>query len=103
MSGWRTCGSSTGSASKTISERAPVSSTISLAISSSVISFGLPMLTGSWTSDSASATSPRTRSSTKQKQRVCEPSPNTVSGLSASAWSRNVGTARPSLGRIRGP
>ena len=97
MSGWRTCGSSTGSASNTISERDSVSSTISWAISSSVISFGLPMFTGSCTPDSASATRPRIRSSTKQKLRVCEPSPNTVSGLSVSAWRRKVGTARPSL------
>ena len=37
---------------------------IRLAISSSDISFGLPMLTGSWMSDSASATMPRIRSST---------------------------------------
>ena len=50
MSGWRTCGSSIGSASKTISERDSVSSMTSLAISSRLISFGLPMLTGSCTS-----------------------------------------------------
>src|SRR3954452_5813461 len=64
MSGWRTLGSSTGSASKTISERDSVSSITALAISSSVISFGFPMLTGSWTPDSMRAMRPRTRSST---------------------------------------
>ena len=47
MSGWRTCGSSAGSASKTISEREPVTSITASASSSSVNSFGLPMLTGS--------------------------------------------------------
>ena len=80
-----------------------MSSTTSLAISSRLISSGLPMFTGSCTSDSASEMSPRTRSSTKQKLRVWEPSPNTVSGLSVSAWRRKVGMARPSCGRIRGP
>src|SRR3954454_9164546 len=64
MSGWRTFGSSTGSASKTISERDSVNSITVLAISSSVISFGLPMFTGSCTPDSASRIRPRTRSST---------------------------------------
>ena len=64
MSGWRTCGSSTGSASKTISERDSVTSMTASASSSSVYSSGLPMLTGRWASDSISATSPRTRSST---------------------------------------
>ncbi len=48
MSGWRTCGSSVGSASNTISEREPVTSITALASSSSVNSFGLPMLTGLW-------------------------------------------------------
>ena len=64
MSGWRCWGSSTGSASKTISERDSVTSITVLASSSSVNSFGLPMLTGEWTSDSARATMPRIRSST---------------------------------------
>ena len=64
MSGWRTCGSSIGSASKTISERDSVTSITASASSSSVNSSGLPMLTGRWTSDSASATKPRIRSST---------------------------------------
>jgi hypothetical protein len=103
MSGWRTFGSSIGSASNTISERDSVSSITSSAISSRLISSGLPMLTGSCSSDSARAIRPRTKSSTKQKLRVWEPSPNTVSGLSSSAWRRKVGTARPSLGRMRGP
>ena len=43
---------------------------------------------------------PRIRSSTKQKLRVCEPSPNTVTGLPPSAWRRKVGIARPSFARI---
>src|SRR3954465_10524155 len=64
MSGWRTCGSSTGSASNTISERDSVSSTTSWAISSSDSSAGLPMLTGSWSPDSARRLSPRIRSAT---------------------------------------
>ena len=46
MSGWRTCGSSTGSASKTIWLDEPVARTTASASSSSVISAGLPMLTG---------------------------------------------------------
>ena len=64
MSGWRTCGSSTGSASKTISLDEPVSRMTASASSSSVISSGLPMLTGRCSPDSASRTSPRIRSST---------------------------------------
>jgi len=64
MSGWRTFGSSTGSASNTISERDSVNSITAFAISSSVISFGLPMLTGSCTPDSISRIRPRQRSST---------------------------------------
>ena len=59
MSGWRTCGSSVGSASKTISERDSVTSITASASSSSVNSSGLPMLTGRWTSDSAIAMKPR--------------------------------------------
>ena len=62
MSGWRTCGSSVGSASKTISERDPVTSITASASSSSVNSFGLPMLTGLWWPDSASRMMPSTRS-----------------------------------------
>ena len=103
MSGWRTLGSSIGSASKTISERDSVTSTIASAISSRVISEGLPMFTGSCTPDSWRATRPRTRSSTKQNERVWEPSPNTVTGRSASAWPMKAGMARPSLARMRGP
>ena len=52
------------------------------ASSSSDISAGLPMFTGMCSPDSASRIRPRTRSSTKQKLRVCEPSPKTVSGFS---------------------
>ncbi len=80
-----------------------MASTTCSAISSSVISYGLPMLTGWCSPDSASSTRPRTRSSTKQNERVWEPSPNTVTGRSVSAWLMNAGIARPSLGRIRGP
>ena len=103
MSGWRTCGSSTGSASKTISERDSVTSITASASWSSVYSSGLPMLMGRCASDSISRISPRTRSSTKQKLRVWLPSPKTVSGLSWSAWRRKVGIARPSWGLIRAP
>ena len=49
MSGWRTWGSSVGSASKTISERDSVTSITTSASSSRVNSCGLPMLIGSWT------------------------------------------------------
>ena len=58
MSGWRTWGSSTGSASKTISDRDSVASITASASSSRVISFGLPRLTGRCTSDSASSIEP---------------------------------------------
>jgi hypothetical protein len=103
MSGWRTFGSSVGSASKTISDRDWVTSTTAWASSSSVNSSGLPMLTGRCWPDSASRISPSTRSETKQKDRVCAPSPKTVIGRSCSAWRRKVGIARPSCGRMRGP
>ena len=46
MSGWRTCGSSTGSGSKTISLGEPVTSMTVSASSRIVNSLGLPMLTG---------------------------------------------------------
>ena len=46
MSGWRTWGSSTGSASKTISLGEPVTLSTAFASSSSVNSSGLPMFTG---------------------------------------------------------
>ena len=46
---------------------------------------------------------PAMRSDTKQNDRVCCPSPKTVIGRSCSAWRMNVGIARPSCGRIRGP
>ncbi len=36
-------------------------------------------------------------------ERVCEPSPNTVSGSPFSAWRMKVGIARPSVSRMRGP
>src|SRR2546421_378735 len=39
----------------------------------------------------------------KLKLRVCVPSPKTVRGCPASDCRMNVETARPSLGRIRGP
>ena len=37
------------------------------------------------------------------KERVCEPSPKTVTGVPPSAWVMNAGIARPSLIRMRGP
>ena len=37
------------------------------------------------------------------KERVCEPSPNTVSGAFVSAWVMNAGMARPSFSRCLGP
>ena len=46
--GLATCGSSVGSASKTISDCEPVTSITASASSSSVNSSGLPMFTGSW-------------------------------------------------------
>ncbi len=55
MSGRRCFGSSTGSGLKTISDLLPVSVDHSSANSRMVTSFGLPMLTGSWKSDSAAA------------------------------------------------
>jgi hypothetical protein len=57
-----TCGSSVGSGLKTIWLFEPVILIMSRAISSIVISWGLPMLTGSVTSDSISAMRPDTRS-----------------------------------------
>ena len=73
------------------------------ASSRSVFSSGLPRFTGRCSLDSARSTIPRMRSSTKQKLRVCEPSPNTVTGLPSSDWRKKVGIARPSFARIRGP
>jgi hypothetical protein len=64
MSGWRTCGSSTGSASKTISLSEPVARITASASSISVISVGFPMFTGRCSSDVASRKRPRIRSST---------------------------------------
>ena len=51
------------------------------------------MFTGMCSPDSARRIRPRTRSSTKQKLRVCDPSPKTVSGFSSSAWRMKVGMA----------
>src|SRR5213593_1268231 len=44
---------------------------------------------------------PSIRSVTKQKERVCEPSPNTVSGSLRNAWEMKAGTTRPSRMRMR--
>ena len=81
----------------------PVTFTIASARPVRVSSVGLPMLTGVCSPEKARRTRPSMRSLTKQNDLVWEPSPNTVSGLPAIAWLRKVGTARPSLGRIRGP
>src|SRR5262249_23699501 len=103
MSGWRTLGSSSGSGPNTISLVEPVTRTMRLARSSNVISCGLPMLTGSLTGASISRPMPSTRSSMYWKDRVCDPSPNTVSGPPPTPWVTNAGTARPALARMRGP
>ena len=62
MSGWRTLGSSAGSGMKTSSLREPASLTIIWASASSVISYGLPRLTGSLTGLFMSRQMPSTRS-----------------------------------------
>ena len=46
---------------------------------------------------------PSTRSSTKQNERVCEPSPYTVMGWPLRAWLMNAGSARPPFTPLRGP
>ena len=53
----------------------PVAAMIARAMSRTVSSAGLPMLTGSFRSDSASRTTPSTRSLMKQKLRVWSPLP----------------------------
>src|SRR6185436_15457099 len=103
MSGCRVCGSSTGSGLNTIGLRLPTASRIVSANSRMVISWGLPMLTGVAASLLSRRQIPSTRSETKQNERVCFPSPNTVIGSPASAWGMNAGTTRPSRTRIRGP
>jgi hypothetical protein len=52
MSGWRCVGSPIGSGSNTMSEDDPVTSRMMSAKSSIVYSSGLPILTGSTTSES---------------------------------------------------
>ncbi len=103
MSGRLTLGSSTGLSTNLSSDDDPVRSLISVASSSMVSSSGLPMLTGPAKSLRAMARIPATVSSTKQIDRVCEPSPVIVIGSPVSAWRMNVGMARPSYGRMRGP
>ena len=103
MSGWRTLGSSTGSASKTISDRAPVGSTTSSAISSRRHLVGVADVhrlvhVGLGEQDQAAdqvvdeAEAAGLRAVAEHRER-----------LSVSAWLMNAGMARPSLGRIRGP
>ena len=46
---------------------------------------------------------PSTRSDTKVKERVWEPSPYTVIDAPVSAWRMKFGIARPSFIRMRGP
>src|SRR5881628_2024341 len=103
MSGWRTLGSSTGSGRNTISLWDDVRRMIHLARSRSVISWGLPMFTGSWTALFISRQRPSMRSSMYWNERVWEPSPKTVSGLPVRAWDMNAGIARPSFSLILGP
>ena len=64
MSGCRTLGSSVGSGRNTISLREPLRREICWASWSSVISFGLPMFTGSFTGACMRAQMPSTRSVT---------------------------------------
>jgi hypothetical protein len=73
------------------------------AMSRTRISSGLPTLTGPASVLSATASTPATKSSTKQIDRVCRPSPATVNGSPASACRTKVGIARPSSERMRGP
>src|SRR5262249_4454163 len=103
ISGWRTFGSSTGSGRNTISLRDAVRRMIRLASSSRVISWGFPMLTGSFTGASMSRQRPSMRSLMYWNERVWAPSPKTVMGTPVSAWLLNAGMARPSLSRMRGP
>jgi hypothetical protein len=84
-------------------ERDPASAMILAAISPTVVSSGFPMLTGPARSLAASSSSPRTVSSAWHSDRVCVPSPVTVTGSPRSAWQANVGTIRPSSGRMPGP
>src|SRR5207247_95072 len=74
-----------------------------LASSSSVISCGLPRLTGSVTGARTRRHRPSIRSEMYWNERVCEPSPKTVNGRPASACEMNAGIARPSSILIRGP
>ena len=54
-------------------------------------------------SPSIRATSPATRSSTYWKDRVWDPSPNTVRLSPRRAWAKKLLTTRPSSNAIRGP
>jgi hypothetical protein len=64
---------------------------------------GLPILTGIDSSDMTSRYMPSMRSETKQKLRVCDPSPCSVNGSPRKAWQMKLVTTRPSSGRMRGP
>ena len=64
MSGCRTFGSSTGSGSCTMRLPEPVSLMICSAMPATVVSTGLPRLTGSFVSDRISLRMPSTRSLT---------------------------------------
>jgi hypothetical protein len=77
MSGQRWTGSSTGSGRRVMGEREPVNAITSSASSATEVSCGLPKLTGpvTWSAVAISRTNPSIKSSTKQKARVCEPSP----------------------------
>mmetsp|Transcript_36242 Transcript_36242/g.121392 ORF Transcript_36242/g.121392 Transcript_36242/m.121392 type:complete len:280 (+) Transcript_36242:604-1443(+) len=103
MSGFRCCGSSPGSGRCTIFELEPVCLIASSASCLIVNSPGLPRLTGPMVLDwFISFISPSTRSSTKQKERVCFPSPYTVMSSPLMACMTKFETTRPSYGCIPG-
>ncbi len=103
MSGHLTSGSSSGRGMCSIPEQDPDNPMIRSAIRKTVASSGLPMLTGPPRPLAATARMPRTVSFTWHSDRVWLPSPATVSGRPSSAWQANVGTTRPSPGRMPGP
>ena len=104
MSGCRTCGSSIGSASKTISDEDPVTLNDGLGELEQRALLRVAEVHGQRCSPLWPAGRGRgSRSSTKQKLRVCGRRRRPSRGLPSSAWRRKVGIARPSCGRMRGP
>src|SRR4029434_6640426 len=77
ISGCRTLGSSVGNGRNTISLRDPLSRAICSASRRSLISRGLPMLTGSLTGACIRAQIPSTRPWLSGTPRVCEPARET--------------------------